>query len=263
MVLVPTGGVRVLMAGARKAIAHRAGVDAVDKLSSPAITSASDQTGATGVMANTEHKVAYAAGNSLGTAGTSAIGAVTPTLNKTVDLVFAKVEGAEFYDIFFSTDAQPLWVGRITEAERVAGCSITAVGTVGEAGPGGEGNVNIRLVGTGVATNAAPFAYNNAYYPDNPDIDPVDCSGAITAYINVALSVDDFRSLPTLKILPFTSDGMSWFAGTLVDFAPGSAAVKPMPCTTSVSVAGVKYLVVCVDTISGQNAEADITVELS
>ena len=48
----------------------------------------------------------------------------------------AQSAGATVYDLFLSTAAAPLWVARITETQRAAGVTITAVGTVSATSPG-------------------------------------------------------------------------------------------------------------------------------
>ncbi len=113
------------------AVAHRSAVTAADKLSSAISISAAKQDGIVGVMAAVAHKISVSAGNSYGPVGGCTPIEITPTEDKTVDLTIPQVVGAEYYDIFFSVDANPLWVARITEAQRAAGCRVTAVGTVG------------------------------------------------------------------------------------------------------------------------------------
>jgi hypothetical protein len=116
-----------------------------------------------------EHKAAVAAANVYGVTAASNIVTNSPSLNKTADLTVPQVAGATHYDIFYSTDAAPLWLARVTETQRASGCAITGVGTVTTTNGSGwtkvADKVNIRLVGTGVATTAAPFAVNTAYYP--------------------------------------------------------------------------------------------------
>jgi len=242
-------------------VTHRTAVAAVDKCIVAAMTAA-DQAGTVGVMAAVEHKCAYSPGNIYGAGGASAIVAVTPTVNKTVDFTIAQVVGATYYDIFFSIDAAPLWVARVTEAQRAAGCAVTAVGTVGAGGSAGV--VNVRLVGTGLATTSAPFTVNNAYIPTNAT--GISCRGYVKAIIHAALSVTDMRTLPTLKIYPFISKNdaspSTWYQGAVVDFAPGSAVGKSLYQTTTVDVYDSASLAVLVDTISGTGAAVTIYVEL-
>jgi hypothetical protein len=211
-------------------------------------------------MANAEHKVAVAPGNIYGSAGVTPIVTVTPTLNKTVDITMPQVVGATYYDIFFSTDAAPLWLGRVTEAERATGVAITAVGTVGAGGSAGV--VNVRLVGTGAATTATVFTVNNAYIMPTA----LACAGYKTAIVSVQYSVTDLRgATPACTLLPFVSkkDGTPtvWYDGTATTMAPGSASNKPMYVTYTVDINDATSMCILVDAIAGQGAAVTVYVE--
>jgi len=240
-------------------VLHRSAIAAVDKLANVTITAA-DQAGVVGVMANAVHRVAVAPGNKWGTVGASAIVTVTPTLDKTVDITVPQSAGAEYYDVFFSTDAAPLWLGRVTEAQRAAGCAITAVGVVGAGGSAGV--VNVRLVGTGIATTNAVFAQNNAYTPAS--VTEIDTTGRQKAYIYVKSAVTDLRSAPTLTIIPFLKNQISgeFHQGTAQAVLLLSALGQSLEQVFEVDVDGATGLVVLVGTISGQGATATIHVEL-
>lgn len=249
---------------------HRSAITAVDKLVAPTMATLADNDDVTGVMAASAHKATVAAGNVYGSGGSSNILTNTPTENKTADLTVPQVTGATYYDVFYSTDAAPLWLARVTEAQRASGCAITAVGTVSTTETGGyvkvPGKVNIQLVGTGLATNAPPFSVNNAYYPSAATITPVTCKDYNTAVVSVQLAVDDLRSLPTLKVIPFLSKNDAtptvWYQGTATDLAPGSAVQKALYQYFTVDVRDATNMVVLVDTISGQGAAASIYVDL-
>ena len=103
------------------------------------------------------------AGNKYGrTIPTTGDGTVTTeTTNLTVRAAWAKVTGAEFYDIFCSIDgAAAKWVGRITEAQRLAGGTLTAVNTYASTG-GIAGAIDIEVPGTGLAANS--IVVSNAF----------------------------------------------------------------------------------------------------
>jgi hypothetical protein len=90
---------------------------------------------------------------------TTAAGGNTHILQLTVP----QKTGATGYHVYTSTDSSPKWVGYITEAQRAAGCSITAVGTVGAGTAAGK--VDVQVVGTGslantITTNSA-FIFTN------------------------------------------------------------------------------------------------------
>lgn len=249
-------------------VTHRNGITSADKVVNPTLATVAKEDGVVGVMAASEHKVTVAPGNVYGSAGAANILTITPTENKTVDLTVPQVTGATYYDVFYSTDAAPLWVARVTETQRAGGVAITDIGTVTTTNGSGwtktAGKVNIRLVGTGISTSTAPFTVNNAYIPSG--VTGVSCRGYSKAIIHAVLALTDMRAAPTLKIYPFISknDGTvsTWYQGTVVDFAPGSAAGKSLYQTTTVDVLDSESLCVLVDTISGQGAAVTIYVEL-
>lgn len=239
----------------RTATAHRTAVTATDKCVVATIVPVA-QDAVIGVMTNEEHKVAYAPGNVYGSAGVSTIASVTPTLNKTVDIPIAQVVGATYYDIFFSIDAAPKWVGRVTEAQRVTGCAITAVGTVGEGGSAGV--VNVRLVGTDDATTATQFTVNNAYIPPATG---VSCLNKSKAFVNVIVDVDDLRSIPTLKLIPFLKNGNSYYQGAIQEIVLLTAVGKTLQQYFTVDVDSADELYILVELITGEGTAATIQIE--
>ena len=154
-------------------IAHRTGATAAgDLIAAPTITAAKDDAHV-GVMAAAEHKIAVAVGTCYGYSVRSDIVAITPTENKCVLLTIPQVVGAESYVIFFSTDAAPKRLAEVTEAQRAAGCSITAVEVVGApyaAQP--AGTVTLKLVGTGADAGLPGFEIAAVH-----DASPVQSSG--------------------------------------------------------------------------------------
>jgi hypothetical protein len=352
---------------------HRDGVTSADKLATVTPTAAKNDN-ITGVMAASAHYFAVAPGNRYGpVTPTKGSGTITPTLNKTVDVAITQVTGAEWYDIFYSTDAEPKWVGRVTEAMRANGCAITAVGTsaavyqvetatvvgtvtgagnaavvvtangmtgspktinvtveigdnaaavagkirtalaadsavaalFGVSGTGATvvltklagaandatlnisvdngtctglttaatsanttwgidpGKVNVRLVGTGAATNADPFKFNNAYTPAS--VAAINCDGKTTAHVLIKLAVTDLRSAPTLVLLPFLKNYTSgdFVQHTAQTITLLTAAGKCLEQTFDVDVNGASGFVVLIDTITGEGAACTIHVELS
>jgi hypothetical protein len=113
-------------------IAHRVDVTAPDKLLTPANAAGADVTTGGVLAASTAYKANVAASNAWGTT----VSAVTQTINTAADgnpthmikLTLVQVVDADCYDIFMSTDANPLWVARITESERALGGQINVVG---------------------------------------------------------------------------------------------------------------------------------------
>jgi len=98
-------------------------------------------------------------GRTIPTTGDTTV--VTETTNLTVRAAWAQVVGAEFYDLFCSTaGAAALWVGRVTEAQRLAGGTLTAVNTYASTG-GVAGTIDIEVPGTGLAANT--IVVSNAF----------------------------------------------------------------------------------------------------
>lgn len=247
---------------------HRSAIVAVDKLSVPATPTSVTESGTSGTLVfNTAYNITVAANTLYGPTTVPAVGTVTmandAVSTHTLRATIAQVTGALSYDIFMSTAAAPLWVARITEAERAAGVTITAVGTVSATSPG-AGKVDVRVVGTGLASNVAPFALNQAIVTSG--ITPIDATGYSTAIAHVYLSVTDLRSLPTAGIAWLTSPLGS--AGAYVQslgntFTVLSGARTPLRQSFAFTLApSAGQLIVLVDTLTGQGASVDIWVDL-
>jgi hypothetical protein len=243
---------------------HRSGITAVDKLAVPSSPTVADVTTGGSLLANTAYNCTLAAANKWGPTTCPAVGTVT-TANDASNTHVARVTttavtGATHYDLFLSTAANPLWVARITEAQRAAGVTITAVGTVDPTSPGAN-LVDIRVVGTGVASNAAPFNVNNAY--NFSGITPVSLVGFNQFIFTFKMTVTDLRSLPTLAIAIFEVNAS--VAGDyhfiLASTPTLLSARTPLLLRGSASVNGNSGVIALVDTLSGQGASVDIYVE--
>ncbi len=249
-------------------VLHRDSITAVDKLLPCTIGTVVDAGAEAGSnLANAAHKIAVSSGNRYGSGVVSAIQTVTPTVNHPLKIPITITTGAEWYDIFVSTDAAPLWVGRITEAQRLAGgLIISTVGTPttdAGANPSGANGVNVGIVGTGVATGVNPFAVSNAYTPAS--VTAVSCVGYKYAHILSKLVVTDLRSLPTLKLSVFAVDqvGGFYFQLATITHTLLTGVQTGLTLDTNVEVDGCTGIVVLVDTISGQGAAASVYVELA
>lgn len=249
-------------------VLHRDAITAVDKLSVPTAATGADVATGGSLLANTTYNMTVAAQNRWGATTVPAVAAVTTAADASNTHVFratlTQVTGADGYDLFLSTAANPLWVARITEAQRAAaGTIVTGVGTVGSGGPNPAGTVDIRVVGTGVASNANPFGSNNAYTPASPTA--VDCTGFSRAHLMVKLAVTDLRSLPTLKLVLFHKNQISTadFVLDVIQTVDLLTQVgEPLLRDYLLDVDGSTGLVVLVDTITGQGAACSVWVEL-
>ncbi len=249
-------------------ILHRSAIAAADVLALPGTLTLTAVTEAGSTLSNVAYHVLVSAFNRWGPTGVGADpGAITPTASQAINLAFAQVVGADGYDIFLSTSANPLWLGRITEAQRASGGKIiSTVGTVTTGGTAAAGSVDLGIVGTGLGSNVNPFAVNNAYTPAAAGIVPINCAGFSKAHLHVKMAVTDLRSLPTLVVTPFYQDQTStgdWFAGAQQAVTLLTAAGQVLEQDVVLTVDGATNLAVLVQSIAGQGAAATIYVELA
>lgn len=242
-------------------IAHRTGATAAgDLIAAPTVTAAKDDAHV-GVMAAAEHKIAVCVGTCYGYSLRSGIVAVTPDLNESVLVTIPQVVGAESYVLFFSTDAAPKRLCEITEAQRAAGCVVTAVETVTTTG-GTAGKVLVKLVGTGADTTAALYATSTAIAPGLVAVagtgtsGSIDCTGRKTAYVRAIANPVALTAMPALTVVPFVKTGDSWAPGS-----PGIVTAGVRSETFTVDVKGASEFVVCIKS-NTSGATADVAVQL-
>lgn len=255
-----TNGVQVVATRNAGAL-HRSAITSIDKCTTITITAADSATA--GSLTAVSHGIGVAPGNSYGTVGVSALVTQTPTVDKSIDITIPQSTGATYYDIFLSTATDaPLWVARITEAQRAAGCAVTAVGTVGAGGSAGV--VNVQVVGTGLASTNAIFVQNNAYTPAAAGITPIDTTGKTKAYIYASVTVTDLRSAPMLTIVPFIKNQVStaYHQCQSQTVYLLTALGQSQDQVFELDLDGAVNLAVLVDTISGQGTAVTIHVEL-
>jgi hypothetical protein len=245
------------------AVLHRNGVTAADALAVPGTLTVTAQTEAGSVLTNVLRNVAVSAGNRWGVTTTST-GSATPTTNQAVRIAFAAVPGADYYDIFLSTDAQPKWITRITEAQRAAGGIASAVG--GYAAGGAVNSIDVGIDGTGLGNAVAPFAANTAYTPGSI-ASPINCAGFSNAHVLVKATVADLRSLPTVQILPFFANDLSpgdWHSRAAQSLAPGVNASSTFAQEFIIPVNGASQMVVAlVSNLAGQGVSVSAWVQLA
>jgi len=242
---------------------YRSALAAADLLAAPGTVTCTKQTG--GAATAGEYTVYVVAGNSQGrttaTAGNTTV--TTETTNLTVRAAFALVTGAEFYDIYGSTDgAASKFVGRVTEAQRLSGITITGQNTLTA---GGAANaVDIRFPGTGLAVNAGHIAVNTAYVIPAAVID---AAGYQYVDFDLQLATVGDSVLPTLVVLPMLlntrlSKYVSFGAAQTVVFGGASGAVLPLKQRVRVEARGATVVLVIVS-ITGTTATVDIDATLS
>jgi hypothetical protein len=248
---------------------HRSAVTAVDKLATPAQLTGADVATGGSLNFNTTYKYNIAANSLFGPTicptAASQLTANDASATHVVRITTVQTPRAVSYDIFLSTDAAPLWVARITEAQRAAGCTITAVGTVSATTPGAN-LVDVRVVGTGVASTASPFSVSNAYdtSPGGSAITPISAVGYSVVITQVKLTyTGTLTAVPTFKYvvlgeiqqIPGNYILLASVAPTLV-----TAVQQPLQANAANNCFGCTNLLVLVDTIT--ELSADIYVDL-
>lgn len=259
-------------------ITHRLAVTADDKLAdftAGDVTIADGGVGTGSLAASTAYYVTACPGNSYGntkasiipidTLTTAAYGASTGSIRATI----AQRVGAEYYDLFLSTDAAPKWVGRITEAQRAAGgFKVSALGVVEASAGVPAGKVDICCVGTGVATSAAPFNANNAFVIPTPD-NTISLTGKSNLCLHFDISLTDLRSAPTFGYMVMTKNATTgrWvkIAGAGLTLLSGAYSLLSQSATLvaagNTSVAGASEVIVLLDNMTGQGISIDIYAE--
>lgn len=244
--------------------AHRSAVAAADFLAVPAQPTVADVATGGSLVFNTAYKIAVAAGNRYGTTTPSTVASITTANDAAsthvVRVTVAQVAGAEGYHIFLSIDAAPKYVGYVTEAQRAAGgCRITAMGTVDVLGANAAGTVDVKVVGTGAQTSAAPFLANNAVLLPTG----LACGGYTQALAQMKLNLSDLRSQGSYTVDFYTQNatGGDFFYLTTQTVTPGAAGT-PQLQALAFDLSGAKQLAAAVRAISGQGATLDVTVTL-
>lgn len=212
-------------------------VTAPDLMAAPGTVTCTKLTGVGSLTAGV-YKIAVVAGNRYGrtTAKAGNTTVTTETTNLGVRAAFAAVAGADYYDIYCSTDANPKYVGRITEAQRAAG-GILSGAVPSTYGAGGAINsIDIYAIGTG--TDAATTAAVNTAYV-MPAESPVGSEFGEDVDFDIALTVTALDAAPSaLVVLPFyrNHDGTD-YAGSAVTVTFGGATGAVLPLQQRVSVA--------------------------
>jgi hypothetical protein len=261
-----SGGLQVSAASKRNAgVLHRSAITSFDKCAVPAAPTLAAVTEAGSTLPNSALNVAVAAFiTGYGSTGAGPTTAITPSLNQAVRTTIAQIAGATHYDVFISTVAAPLWVGRITEAQRAAGgFIISTVGTVTAGGGAAAGQVDLGIVGTGLASNVAPFTVNNAY--NVAAITQIVCTGYTVAYLYAQLTVTDLRSLPVLQLIPFFVNQIdtNLYQGATLALGTFSSTGQALRQVFAITLNGSTGLAIAIDSIAGQGAAASIWVELA
>ena len=243
------------------AAAYRSGVVAPDVLAPPGTVTCTVQAG--GACTANTYFIKVVAGNGLGrttpTAGNTSV--VTATTNLTVRAAFAAVAGAAYYDIYCSIDADPKWVGRITEAQRASGILITAVGVTGAGGTAGA--VDVQVPGTGLQS-ATTCAVNTAYViPANPVV----ATNYQYVHFDCALTRTGDAVAPACVVVPYMQNTLdsAWYAGTPITLSFGGTTGQfgALQQRITADVRGVAAAALVVQQLAGTGVSLTITTSRS
>jgi hypothetical protein len=242
-------------------LSYRTGLVAADVLAVPGTVTCTKQAG--GSCDAGTHYVKVVAVNAYGRttpkAGNTTV--TTETTNLTIRAAFAAVTGATHYDIYCSTAANPLWVGRITAAQLASGIVIDAVGTTAAGGTAGA--VDIAEVGTGLAADTTN-AVNTAY---SIPAAVIDCTGRnYCAFLVTATRTGDAVAA-ALVLTPFfyNSRTATYFAGTpqTLTFGGATGVYTPMLQRVNVEVRGSERVALLVQSLSGSGMAVSIDYQLN
>lgn len=242
---------------------YRLGINAADVLSAPGTVTCTLQAG--GSASAGTYNVKVVAGNPFGrttaTPGNTTV--ITSAGNLTGRAAFAGVAGATYYDIYFSTDADPKWVGRITEAQRASGIVITAVGVTGAGGTAGA--VDVQVPGTG-GQSATTAAVNTAYAI--PAAAPINANGFEVLALDLTASRTGDSATITLSVIVValstrTVNYVMLGSPVTLTFGGGTGNPQPLIQRITSSVRGATSIHLLVTAISGTGASVDVDYSLS
>lgn len=205
------------------------------------------------------------AGNKYGRTTSNSIQTQSLT-SQNLGVTITPVDGAEWYDIFASDDATPLYLGRVTAAQVAAGCSITgaatssANATIGASVSAGRVDVSVDSTLTG-NTAAANATANTAFTPDS--IAEIDCSGYSKLRVHVLVSSNSLGAIPTAVIDP-------WFKVSADQFRQDvSQRIRPLlfgsdgyAISQTIEVAGQSAVKLLLSSISGPGAAVTLHYQL-
>lgn len=251
-------------------ILHRSAIASADKLALPTIPTMTGATVSGGSLVSaTAYGIVVVANNAYGnTTAVQSAGAVAPGgSNNTLYVTIPAVAGATSYDVFIGTSfvTGAPWVARFTISQVTAGgFTANAVGTVTAAGAAPAGSVGIGIVGTGETHLSQPFLYNTAY-TNTGTITPINCSGFDRAYVYLALTLTDLRTLPQLIVVPALQNQLdsNYYTGSGITIPFSGAIGGSLFQEFDFELNGATNMMLLIDTLAGQGAAVSVRVELA
>jgi hypothetical protein len=238
-------------------LAYRSNVVAADVLALPASATCTKIAGA-GLTAATYYVKILAInqyGRTTAVAGNTSI--TTESTNLRINAAFAQVAGATHYGIYCSAAADPLWSGRITEAQRAAGVLLSTLGA-GSA----TNSVDIDVIGTGLAASTAASNYA-ASIPASP----ISCVGFSYLDVDVICSRTGDAVAPALVWAPFflnTSDNLYTQGQAItMSFGGAASAYGSMRQRYRIEVRGNSAVALVVQSIAGTGMSVNFITTLN
>jgi hypothetical protein len=238
-------------------VAYRTGVAAADVMALPGTITCTLIAGA-GLTAGayvTKIIAINAFGRTTPVTGSATI--TTSGGNLRINAAFAAVAGATHYGIYCSVAADPLWSGRITEAQRAAGVLLSTLGAGSAAN-----SVDIDVIGTGnpaSLNNAVNFAY---VMPASP----INCAGYKKVRFDITYSRTGDSVSPSLIVAPFVKNDRTntWKQGQLYQHVFGGTAglYNSNVPAIYVDIEGNDAVCLVVMQIAGTGAAIDVDVVL-
>jgi hypothetical protein len=243
-------------------VSYRDNITSPDSLPNPVLGSLTGVTVASGVLVSaTNYYVSVCALNRYGNTATitpveqapgGSYNAIRVPIGQVVDPSGTPATG---YCVFLSTSATgPLMVLQVTEAQRATGGVCIAENTYAAGGIAGA--IDIGVVGTGLASNVAPFTINTAVTVDSVTIPTINVpSGCSTVLADFVESVVDFRILPgaSYRTCLWNENESIWIVS-----APTTAAIPTLTWSTPASTQGVSQVKILINTIAGFGASINI-----
>jgi len=197
-------------------------------------------------------------GRTTATAGNTTV--TTETTNLGVRAAFAAVTGATHYDIYCSTDTDPKFTGRVTEAQRASGIIINGHNTTTAGGTAAA--VDIYPVGTGLQA-AITAAVNTAYVIP---ASPVVCTNYSFCDFDIAVARTGDDAAAALTVAPFfyNSRMAAYSQGQAVALTFGGPGIYgSLRQRIRVDVRGNAAVALVVQIIAGTGITCDMDAVLS
>jgi hypothetical protein len=237
--------------------AYRTGIVAADVLAVPGTITCTKIAGA-GLTAGayvTKIVAINAYGRTTPVTGSATI--TTETTNLRINAAFAAVVGATHYGIYCSVAADPLFSGRITEAQRAAGVLLSTLGA-GSA----INSVDINVIGTGQAASTAAVNYATAI-----PASPIACTGYTYCDFDITCTRTGDAVAAALTWAPYflnPTDG-TYYQGPIQVMSFGSAAATfgAMKQRYRVECRGNTGLAFVVHSIAGTGMSVSVSYTLS